>query len=344
MQLRVREELGKHESQPKEFEMSKRVLHPGLAAAGLATLLFVSAAMAQPQATWVQGSDLSTPQAPARFLVYSQSGMRVRLFCFADRAVTYQLTTSTTARLDSLPLGVATAASLSSLNGITGDPNQLDDASLGPNESASRFHRHTFSVPVNFQYLHSHGVAHISSPVETGAGPLPANVTLIIDGVDRTGEVTWVTQNPSAPKERMLDGAEIQQWLAVEGAHWIEIGSTQPGMVRYLVVLSPLSTDVHDSPSSGNVQPRDYSVKPNPSSGAVVIDYAAPGGGATTHEFFDASGRLVRTMFRPDQGPGNHRLAWDGRDEQGSLLPSGIYLHRVTGRGQADSHKVVLVH
>ena len=46
---------------------------------------------------------------------------------------------------------------------------------------------------------------------------------------------------------------------------------------------------------------------------------------------------------------GSHRVVWDGRDEFGKTLPSGVYLYRlraVQGKGQEDFvrvRKLVLV-
>jgi FlgD Ig-like domain len=44
----------------------------------------------------------------------------------------------------------------------------------------------------------------------------------------------------------------------------------------------------------------------------------------------DGSGQVVRTLLRDAHfRPGNHRFGWDGRDDQGQLVPEGIYRPRV---------------
>ena len=40
---------------------------------------------------------------------------------------------------------------------------------------------------------------------------------------------------------------------------------------------------------------------------------------------FDTSGRLVRTLARGLQHTGEHETIWDGRNDLGRRLPSGVY-------------------
>jgi hypothetical protein len=44
---------------------------------------------------------------------------------------------------------------------------------------------------------------------------------------------------------------------------------------------------------------------------------------------FDARGRRVRELVRQQQSPGLHRAMWDGRNEQGAMVPSGVYLYQL---------------
>lgn len=63
-----------------------------------------------------------------------------------------------------------------------------------------------------------------------------------------------------------------------------------------------------------------------------------------TVRIFDAAGRLVRTLLRGEPfAAGLHRYAWDGRDDQGQRLASGVYLHRVTAGTRTEVHRTLLV-
>jgi hypothetical protein len=52
---------------------------------------------------------------------------------------------------------------------------------------------------------------------------------------------------------------------------------------------------------------------------------------------FDVLGRQVRLLFDGDFAPGRYTQTWDGRDDFGRLVPSGIYFYqlKVTGKSEA---------
>jgi hypothetical protein len=54
-------------------------------------------------------------------------------------------------------------------------------------------------------------------------------------------------------------------------------------------------------------------------------------------------GRVVRWLVRDFQTAGVHRVLWDGRDDRGRLLPSGIYFVRLDGAGESRVRKLQLV-
>ena len=56
---------------------------------------------------------------------------------------------------------------------------------------------------------------------------------------------------------------------------------------------------------------------------------------------FDATGKRVRLLSDQVRGAGLHRVRWDGSDESGREMPSGIYFYRVRGGGVAEMKKIV---
>ncbi len=86
---------------------------------------------------------------------------------------------------------------------------------------------------------------------------------------------------------------------------------------------------------------------PNPFNpiGRVRFSIAGPEGVAisTTVGVYDIRGRLQRTLLDRPLPPGPHEAVWDGRDEAGQALPSGLYLVRVEAAGAIDSGKFMLV-
>jgi hypothetical protein len=82
---------------------------------------------------------------------------------------------------------------------------------------------------------------------------------------------------------------------------------------------------------------------PEPAHGPVTLSITAAGSGAQTVEIHDVTGRLVRRLTGGWQPAGTRLLTWDGRDDGGSPLPSGVYLATARSAGLvARSHVTLL--
>lgn len=71
---------------------------------------------------------------------------------------------------------------------------------------------------------------------------------------------------------------------------------------------------------------------PNPFNPATTIRYQVgkeSGGSNTQIAVFDLLGREVRRLVDAQQEPGYYEVVWDGRDDQGRIVPSGIYFVRL---------------
>jgi hypothetical protein len=89
---------------------------------------------------------------------------------------------------------------------------------------------------------------------------------------------------------------------------------------------------------------RSPQVTPQPAVGEATISFILPAAGPASLAVFDLRGRLIRTLRVHADGPGIHRLRWDGRDESGASVSSGVYLTRLQRGDQSRSARIVLVH
>jgi alkaline phosphatase len=83
------------------------------------------------------------------------------------------------------------------------------------------------------------------------------------------------------------------------------------------------------------------SVSPNPSGRLTQISYELPISGPTSLKIYDASGRVVRILVDEWKPEGSYRLSWDGVDERGNPLPSGVYFCHLK-IGERDSARKVI--
>ena len=84
---------------------------------------------------------------------------------------------------------------------------------------------------------------------------------------------------------------------------------------------------------------------PNPASSMVTIPVTvAPGECSDVGlEVFDATGRLVRTLFRGETSPGSRSFVWDCRCSDGSRVSPGVYFCRLTTPRMSTSEAVVVL-
>ncbi len=72
---------------------------------------------------------------------------------------------------------------------------------------------------------------------------------------------------------------------------------------------------------------------PNPARAGTAFAFGLARGGAARLAIFDAQGRRVRLLVAGELGAGQHRVAWDGRDDDGRAAAPGLYLARLTTPG-----------
>ncbi|MBU1701090.1 MAG: T9SS type A sorting domain-containing protein [Candidatus Eisenbacteria bacterium] len=76
---------------------------------------------------------------------------------------------------------------------------------------------------------------------------------------------------------------------------------------------------------------------PNPFHPLTVLRYELTASAIVSLQVFDVGGRLIRTLISSaPSANGTHFVEWNGRDDEGRQLPSGVYIYRVTaGQDQA---------
>ncbi len=82
---------------------------------------------------------------------------------------------------------------------------------------------------------------------------------------------------------------------------------------------------------------------PNPFNPATQIQYALPQAASVRLAVFDLLGRTVQTLVEAQQPPGSYTVRWDGRNDAGALVPSGIYLYRLEANDVIKTRRMLLV-
>jgi len=83
---------------------------------------------------------------------------------------------------------------------------------------------------------------------------------------------------------------------------------------------------------------------PNPFTRHTAFGFAMPRAAHVQLEAFDLAGRRVRSFVNADLAPGRHHLEWDGTDEHGAQLASGIYFVHLDAGDLHTTSRIVLIH
>jgi flagellar hook assembly protein FlgD len=86
-----------------------------------------------------------------------------------------------------------------------------------------------------------------------------------------------------------------------------------------------------------------YQNYPNPFNPATTIRYDVPADGSVTLRIYDVDGRLVRTLVNAAQKAGQRSVRWDGTNDEGRSVASGIYFCIMKAPGFANARKLVVL-
>ena len=91
-----------------------------------------------------------------------------------------------------------------------------------------------------------------------------------------------------------------------------------------------VATDVADDPNLSI--PIEFGLDqnyPNPFNPETEIPFRVPQESDVVLKIFNIRGQLVRTLIQADYTPGFHSIRWDGKDNNGISVSSGLYIYQL---------------
>ena len=85
------------------------------------------------------------------------------------------------------------------------------------------------------------------------------------------------------------------------------------------------------------------SVHPNPFNPSTTIAFELPATVPTTLKIYNMKGQLVRTLLDEPRPAGRHRIPWNGLDDRGATVSSGLYLLTMTAGDYRARRKLTLL-
>jgi hypothetical protein len=106
--------------------------------------------------------------------------------------------------------------------------------------------------------------------------------------------------------------------------------------------LAPGSTASESVPLAGEAVL--YDSWPNPFAGLATIPYYTSDNGTAELAIYDQTGNRIRVLVSGYQVSGMHQAVWDGKNENGQLVPSGIYFYRLQTEKSIITKRLITIH
>ncbi len=104
--------------------------------------------------------------------------------------------------------------------------------------------------------------------------------------------------------------------------------------------------DVKEINGSDENRPSAFSLSqnyPNPFNPSTSFRFSLAKSAYVKIEIFNIAGQKVKTLIDEEMNPGVYMVDWDGKDEKGRLVSSGIYFYRMRAGDFSETKKMVLL-
>jgi hypothetical protein len=128
---------------------------------------------------------------------------------------------------------------------------------------------------------------------------------------------------------------------------------------RYLKILTTASPswvswkeivihkkDVTSADAPDKFIPGAYSLAqnyPNPFNPSTIIRYQLPSGGNLSITIYNTLGQTIRNLLNENFSAGQFQTVWDGRNDAGMLIATGVYFYRLETENFSQTRKLLLM-
>jgi len=141
------------------------------------------------------------------------------------------------------------------------------------------------------------------------------------------------------PSCQGLAGGQNQLFSAAITAGYSGVGSITVGEIQ--------AADPQGRSVNGEVRmPQAYELignYPNPFNSSTKISFAIANKAYVDLDIFDVTGRIVRRLAQTEFPAGKHELIWNGQDDFGQNVASGIYFYRIKVDNFTEVNKTTLI-
>jgi len=160
---------------------------------------------------------------------------------------------------------------------------------------------------------------------------------------DEVGDTQWTQVAYDLPESVYNTETLFVQWImgGTDGA-WQYCGWNIDDIEILALATDPVLAVDDDEAGQLPAVPTLSPAWPNPFNPTVSLSFAVPRAGHVKLSIFDLRGRCVHTLVNEDRPAGGETLVWNGRDDSGRSVASGVYFARLSHADGVSSVKLLL--
>ena len=156
--------------------------------------------------------------------------------------------------------------------------------------------------------------------------------------------VNYLPESPAAPGI----GVDTDPPNSGRGMFYTRTDGWQSFTAGNLMITAYIAdtTTVNDIKQLTNKIPKTYDLMqnyPNPFNPSTVISYQLPESQTVTLDIFNELGQKVSTLVNETQNAGLHNVTWNGKNDIGNSVSSGIYFYRIKAGNFVNVKKMILL-
>jgi hypothetical protein len=164
----------------------------------------------------------------------------------------------------------------------------------------------------------------------------------IVSSVENLHHETWRDVRHYVPAdagtEYVVEGGTLARRLP-DGTAVVSVESVGPVSTSVVTLAPATGVGNAGAPRVARLLP----AAPNPFNPRTTLAFDLPRAGAARLEIYAVDGRLVTTLVDGPLPAGRHIAVWDGRDDSGNDVASGVYFARLRAGGTESRARLVLL-